>query len=55
MNEAIVIEPVTARSLPEIHDDLVELLQDALNGGAALYARSADGTLHPTVLFYKEL
>lgn len=33
MNEAVVIESVTARSLPGIRDDLVELLRETVNGG----------------------
>lgn len=33
MNESIVIEPVTARSSPEIRDDLVVLLKETVNGG----------------------
>lgn len=33
MNDPILIERVTARSLPEIRGDLVELLRDVVNGG----------------------
>ena len=33
MEESIVIESVTAQSLPEIRDDLVDLLRKTVNGG----------------------
>jgi ribosomal protein S18 acetylase RimI-like enzyme len=36
VGEAIVIEAVTARSLPGLHDDLVELLGDVVNGGGTV-------------------
>lgn len=33
MNEPVVIEPVTAGSLPDILDDLAELFRETVNGG----------------------
>lgn len=36
MNEAVWIEPVGARNLPEIRGELVELLLDVVNGGGTV-------------------
>ena len=36
MNEAVVIKPVTARSLPRIHGDLVVLLREVVNDGGTV-------------------
>jgi hypothetical protein len=36
VEQNVAIEPVTARDLPEVRDDLAELLRDVVNGGGTV-------------------
>lgn len=36
MDETVVIERFSARSMPEVHDGLVDLLRESVNGGATV-------------------
>jgi acetyltransferase len=36
VEQNVAIEPVTARDLPEVRDDLAELLRDIVNGGGTV-------------------